>query len=266
MRRRASPWPLVAFLAVLAAGPFFRATAPAAEAAPSIASSPTLRDLAYGPDPHQRLDVHLPSHPVAAPTIVYVHGGGWQGGDKASPAAIDAKRRRWNALGAIVLSVDYRRVPAVDPIEQARDVGRAIAWAQARAARAGGDPDAFVLVGHSAGAHLVALLAASPALQRETGVSPWRATALLDSAAVDVVATMQAPPDRPLFAQAFGSDPAFWRAASIARGSVSVPMRRTTSPSWACSQSSSAAPQNGSHTTSSSRAPASRASAAATLG
>lgn len=211
LRRRGMPWPLLAFLALLAASPLFRATAPPAEAAPAAAS---MRDLAYGPDPHQRVDVYLPPDPVAAPTIVYVHGGGWQGGDKASPSAIDAKRRRWNALGAIVVSVDYRRVPAVDPVEQARDVGRAVAWAQARAARAGGDPAAFVLVGHSAGAHLVALLAVSPELQRDAGVQPWRATVLLDSAAVDVVATMHAPPDRPLFAQAFGDDPAFWQAAS----------------------------------------------------
>lgn len=211
LRRQGTPWPLLAFLAVLAASPFFRAATPSAEAAPSAA---TLRDLAYGPDPHQRVDVYLPSNPVNAPTLVYVHGGGWQGGDKASPSAIDAKRRRWNALGAIVVSVDYRRVPTVDPIEQARDVGRALAWAQARAARAGGDPDAFALIGHSAGAHLVALLAAAPDLQRDAGVRPWRATVLLDSAAVDVVATMQAPPDRPMFAQAFGDDPAFWQAAS----------------------------------------------------
>lgn len=210
-QRRGTPWPLLAFLAVLAASPFFRAATPAAEAAPSAS---TLRDLAYGPDPHQRVDVYLPSNPVHAPTLVYVHGGGWQGGDKASPAGIDAKRRRWNARGAIVVSVDYRRVPAIDPIEQARDVGRALAWAQARAAQAGGDPDDFVLIGHSAGAHLVALLTAAPELQRETGARPWRATVLLDSAAVDVVATMQAPPDRPLFAQAFGDDPAFWQAAS----------------------------------------------------
>lgn len=211
LRRRGTPWPLLAFLALLAASPLFRATTPPAEAAPAAAP---MRDLAYGPDPHQRVDVYLPPDPVAAPTLVYVHGGGWQGGDKASPSAIDAKRRRWNALGAIVVSVDYRRVPAIDPVEQARDVGRALAWAQARAARAGGDPDAFALIGHSAGAHLVALLAASPELQRDAGVQPWRATVLLDSAAVDAVATMQAPPDRPLFAQAFGDDPAFWQAAS----------------------------------------------------
>ena len=68
-------------------------------------------------------------------------------------------------------------------------------------------------MGHSAGAHLVGLLAASPAISRKYGVKPWRASVLLDGGAIDTEATMQGR-NLPLFEAAFGKDPAYWRAAS----------------------------------------------------
>lgn len=208
---RKHPWPSFAFLLVLATGALLRD--PAAAAAQTVDAA-AMRDIAYGPHPRQRFDVYLPARPQGAPTILYVHGGGWQHGDKAMRDSIDAKQRRWTAAGAIVISTNYRLVPDADPVEQARDVARAVAKAQATVAGLGGDPEGFVLMGHSAGAHLVALLAASPAMARESGMKPWRASVLLDSGAVDVVATMRAPLDKPLFERAFGHDPDYWRSAS----------------------------------------------------
>lgn len=207
---RRHPWPSFAFLLVLAIGALLRDPAPAAAQTTDAAA---MRDIAYGPHPRQRFDVYLPARPQGAPTIVYVHGGGWQRGDKAMRGLIEAKQRRWTAAGAIVMSTNYRLVPDADPVEQARDVARAVAKAQAIVAGLGGDPDGFVLMGHSAGGHLVALLAASPAMAREFGVKPWRASVLLDAGAIDVAARLErgAPA---LFDNAFGSDPAFWRAAS----------------------------------------------------
>lgn len=71
----------------------------------------------------------------------------------------------------------------------------------------------FVLVGHSAGAHLVALVSASPTIARRQSMQPWLGTVVLDSAAIDTEALMQRR-HLPLYDFAFGSDPDLWHAAS----------------------------------------------------
>lgn len=169
-----------------------------------------LPDLAYGSDPAQRLDVYLPAH-ASGRVIVMVHGGGWRIGDKAMGHVVDNKLAHWSARGDIFVSVDYRMLPQADVAQQARDVAAALACVQRHAREWGGDPANLVLMGHSAGAHLVALLSADPALA--PGVQPWRATVSLDSAALDVPAIMQGR-HLPLYDDAFGRDPANWRALS----------------------------------------------------
>jgi arylformamidase len=172
-----------------------------------------LEDIAYGPDESQRMDIYLPRQPVGAPVIFMVHGGAWRLGDKAAQAVVDNKVARWVSRGLIFISANYRMLPHTGPVEQAQDVARALATAQSQAASWGGDPAKFILMGHSAGAHLVALLAASPQRFFALGVRPWLGTVLLDSAALDVVTLMGQPHAR-LYDQAFGRDPAYWRAAS----------------------------------------------------
>jgi acetyl esterase/lipase len=172
-----------------------------------------LRDVAYGRHPLQRMDVYLPAHPRGAPVIFMVHGGGWSRGDKAMGRVVDAKVERWLPRGFIVISANYRMLPEADPLEQARDIARAVAAAQRQAAAWGGDRTRFVLMGHSAGAHLIALLAASPTLYAQAGALRPLGFVILDSAALDVVALMQAP-HFPLYDRAFGPDPAFWRSVS----------------------------------------------------
>lgn len=205
---------LLAFALLLGLGAALRPeaqTMPAARDAPAMPAP--MRDVAYGPDPAQRFDIDLPARTVGAPTVFYVHGGGWAFGDKAWQVA--NKRARWTGAGVFFVSTNYRMRPVADPLEQARDVARALAEAQRVVARAGGDPGRFVLMGHSAGGHLVALLAARSDLAREAGAQPWRATVLLDAGSVDVVETMRSPRGRlRLFRNAFGDDPAFWRAVS----------------------------------------------------
>jgi arylformamidase len=198
---------------LLLLGVWLRDPQPSAAHAATRSDAAAMRDIAYGTHARQRYDLYLPAQPKGAPTIFYVHGGGWRRGDKALAGLIDAKQRRWIDAGAIVISTNYRFVPDADPVEQARDIGRAVASAQAQVAKLGGDPNSFVLMGHSAGAHLVALLASSPNLQRDTGVKLWRGSVLLDSGAIDVVQTMRSP-HAPLFDAAFGSDPTLWEAAS----------------------------------------------------
>ena len=207
---RRSPWPGLGFVLLLAVGAVFRQPAPAAA---QTSAMPTTREVAYGTHPAQRFDVYLPAQTRGAATIFYVHGGGWRRGDKAMRGLIEAKQKRWTAAGAIVISTNYRMLPDTDPLEQARDIARAVAKAQDTVAALGGDPEGFVLMGHSAGAHLVGLLAASPKMADEFGVKPWRASVLLDGGAIDTEATMQGR-NLPLFDNAFGKDPAYWRAAS----------------------------------------------------
>ncbi|MBS0445546.1 MAG: alpha/beta hydrolase [Proteobacteria bacterium] len=175
------------------------------------------RDVPYGRELAERMDVYRPADARDAPVVLYVHGGGWRRGDKAMPQMVANKASHWLAKGLVFVSTNYRMLPDADVIEQARGVGRALAFVQANAAAWGGDPARVILVGHSAGAHLAALLTADVGLA--PSARPWLATIVLDTAALDMVAVMS----RPHFAfydPVFGRDPAFWRAAS--------PMHRLT--------------------------------------
>jgi acetyl esterase/lipase len=172
-----------------------------------------VRNVAYGSDSHQRFDVYRPAQASGAPVIFLVHGGGWRRGDKTMRTVVENKVARWVPQGFIVISTNYRLLPNADPLKQAADVARALAAAQQQAASWGGDPKRFVLMGHSAGAHLVSLLASAPAIATQAGAAPWLGTVALDSAAFDVVQIMQGHHFR-LHDQAFGRDPAYWTAAS----------------------------------------------------
>lgn len=176
----------------------------------AFAQNGRLSDLPYGNDPAQRLDVYLPAH-ASGRIIVMVHGGAWRIGDKAMGHVVDNKLAHWSARGDVFVSIDYRMLPQAGVAEQAKDVAAAVAYVQHHASEWGGDPANLVLMGHSAGAHLVALLSANPSLA--PGVQPWRATVSLDSAALDVPRVMQRR-HLPLYDDAFGRDPANWRALS----------------------------------------------------
>lgn len=190
--------------------------APAAEA-----TLPTgvqrIADVPYGSDPRQRMDVYVPTGLAAsatrAPVIFMVHGGGWRHGDKAMGRVVQEKVARWVPQGFVLISVNYRMLPDTPVAEQERDVQAALTAAQQRAPQWGADPGRFVLMGHSAGAHLVALLnARAPQALRE-GAWPWLGTVSLDSAMMNVPARMRAP-HLPLYDDAFGTDPAYWVALS----------------------------------------------------
>ncbi|HWT55373.1 MAG TPA: alpha/beta hydrolase [Rhodocyclaceae bacterium] len=171
-------------------------------------SKPT-QTIAYGQDPNQRFDVYIGAHSQNAPVIFMVHGGGWKRGDKAMSGVVDNKFERWGPRGIVFISTNYRMLPGTDPYAQAQDVARALAKAQAEAPRWGADPRRFVLMGHSAGAHLVALLAVSPEMQKKFGVIAPLATVSLDSGTLNTVDTME---NRhfALHDAAFGKDRNFW--------------------------------------------------------
>lgn len=172
-----------------------------------------LGDIAYGPHPAQRFDVYLPARAEAAPVIFMVHGGAWKWGDKEMSRVVDAKVARWVSRGFILVSTNYRMLPDAAPDVQLQDVARALAVAQDKAPSWGGNPQRFVLMGHSAGAHLVALLGAGPHYTGEPNLRPVIGTVALDSAAMDVTAIMNQR-HLPLYDAPFGTDPTYWQAMS----------------------------------------------------
>lgn len=173
-----------------------------------------LADLAYGRDAHQRLDVYLPA---AAghdrPLLVMVHGGAWRFGSKQAASVVDNKLAHWSPADVVLVSLDYRLLPQAGLELQADDVASAVAWVQAHAAEWGANARQLVLMGHSAGAHLAGLLSTDTALRQRHGLQPWRATVLLDSAALDVAGIMRAP-HLPLYDKAFGADAGRWAVLS----------------------------------------------------
>jgi acetyl esterase/lipase len=172
------------------------------------------RDLEYGPTSDQRLDVYAPSGARAAPILVMVHGGGWSRGDKASAGVVKKKVAHYLPAGYLVVSTNYRLSPAVDPLTEAQDVATAMAFVQTHAADWGGDPSRIVLMGHSAGAHLVSLVTADPSYRDRAGATLWLGTVALDSAAYDVPQIMAMDPHLALYDDAFGHDVELQRAAS----------------------------------------------------
>jgi acetyl esterase/lipase len=142
-----------------------------------------------------------------------VHGGAWRFGTKDVSKVVDNKIAHWLPKGYIFISINYPMIPSADPLQQADFVGKALAYAQARAKEWGGDPTRFVLMGHSAGAHLVSLISADASIAFAQGAQPWLGVVSLDSAVYDVPTLMSAR-HFPLYDNAFGSDVKFWREVS----------------------------------------------------
>jgi arylformamidase len=170
--------------------------------------------VAYGDDAAQRLDVYLPAKPEKAPILLMVHGGGWMLGDKGNRAVVQNKVAHWLPRGYVVASANYRMSrQAPNPLQQADDVARALAFVQRQAAVWGADAARVVLVGHSSGAHLVALLAADPRIGERQGATPALGAVALDSAALDIVEIMERR-HYPFYDRVFGADRERWRESS----------------------------------------------------
>lgn len=170
-----------------------------------------LKDVSYGAANKQTLDVYYPSNKTKdAPVIFMVHGGAWRIGDKASKSVVRNKVNHWVSKGFILISINYRMLPKTRPIEQAKDVEKALIFSQQRIREWGGSADKFVLMGHSAGAHLVSLISVRPDPQ----ILPWLGTVALDSAAYDIVKIMNSGSPPRFYKRAFGRVPSYWNAAS----------------------------------------------------
>ncbi len=120
-----------------------------------------VKDIAYfeGKDADlqkHKLDLYLPKEKKDFPVLLYVHGGGWSEGDRSLWGQI-GEICVTHGIGAVVIS--YRLSPKFKPPVQVQDVARAFAWTQRNISKYGGRADQIFLCGHSAGGHLVALLA-----------------------------------------------------------------------------------------------------------
>lgn len=172
----------------------------------------------FGTDPLQKLDFWAAKDKAKpAPIVIFVHGGGWKRGDKRNATGAD-KVTHFLEQGYAVASVNYRLVPAAKVEDQAADVAAAFAWLRSNATKLNIDPARMVLMGHSAGAHLVALVGTDPAYARAAGfaLSDIRGVIPLDGAAYDVAAQIADGGKfmHDTYVQAFGSDPARQKALS----------------------------------------------------
>ncbi|MFO0969434.1 MAG: alpha/beta hydrolase [Gemmataceae bacterium] len=225
---------------------------------PSSATSPEVRrlsDVAYysgkdADDFRHRADLFLPRNKNDFPVVVFVHGGAWVMGDNRCCGLYSAVAEYLAKEGIGVVVPNYRLSPSVVHPEHAKDIARAIAWTHAHIADYGGRPDRLFLAGHSAGGHLVALVATDESYLKKHGLSsadikgviavsgvyeipPGKVEVRLGGAAANAVhgdeaLPLRSPTPDPLikpfgpgipasvdiYGPAFGSDPAVRRHAS----------------------------------------------------
>jgi acetyl esterase/lipase len=139
-------------------------------AAPSARAQTVVRDVVYGTDDKakQNLDIYTPANAKNAPVLFWIHGGGWQVGDKSE---VQKKPEWFVQRGYVFVSINYRLLPAVEMEALTRDVAKAFKWVQDHIAEHGGNPKHVVVGGHSAGAQLAALICTDDRWLKAEGVS-----------------------------------------------------------------------------------------------
>jgi acetyl esterase/lipase len=190
---------------------------PGGDAGAIPAPPPPAATLAYGDDSHQRLDVWRAEADAPAPLVMFVHGGGWRYGSKNTAAS------RWLPThlpqrGYAYATIDYRLVPAATVEQQAEDVAHALRVLLDRATSLGIDRTKVVLMGHSAGAHLVALVGTDERYLRSAGLgfADVAGVVAVDGAAYEVPSQIRDAGKRArrMYTDAFGSNPVRQRALS----------------------------------------------------
>ncbi len=176
---------------------------------PKLASADTL-NISYGKDPLQKLDVYSAvgnENSASSPVVIWVHGGGWRNGDKDNRSGSNLCQT-WTKSGITMVNLNYRLSPDVVHPAHVQDIAAGVAWVQKNIVQHGGNPKQIYLLGHSAGAHLVALVATAPEYLQAHQLTPKQALAgvmAVDTASYDLTKT-NAPLVRKMIRDAFGED------------------------------------------------------------
>jgi acetyl esterase/lipase len=137
----------------------------------SAARAPDVkRNIPYADPAHERqvLDVYSPPNAKNLPVVFWIHGGGWQTGDKTS---VQLKPQFFVDKGFVFVSTNYRLLPSVDMATIVRDIAKSIRWVHDHIAEHGGDPKRLFIMGHSAGAQLAALICTDERYLKAEGLS-----------------------------------------------------------------------------------------------
>ena len=197
-----------AFLVLLAAFPF----------APVAPVQELKRDIPYASPALERqvLDIHAPKDAKNLPVVFWIHGGGWQAGDKS---LVQEKPKAFTDRGFVFVSTNYRLLPKVEMLTIFQDVAKSLGWVYRNIAEHGGDPSRILVMGHSAGAQLAALLCIDDRYLKAEGVpfSVLKGCVPVDGDTYDVPAIIETaetrlrvhgePPPKFGHRQKFGNDP-----------------------------------------------------------
>jgi arylformamidase len=128
------------------------------------------RDIPYAAPALERqvLDVYAPAGAKGLPVVFWIHGGGWQAGDKSS---VQLKPQVFVDRGFVFVSTNYRLLPNVEMGVIIRDIAKSIRWVHDHIAEHGGDPQRLLVMGHSAGAQLAALVCTDGRYLKAEGLS-----------------------------------------------------------------------------------------------
>ncbi len=179
--------------------------------------SRVVRDVYYVgvEDGYRALDIYTLSTRGKHPVIFFVHGGAWTMGDKGNHAA---KALFFVRKGYVFVGVNYRLAPDVKYPAFAYDVAQALAWVYNHIEEYGGDRDKIYLMGHSAGAHLVALISYDAEFLGRYGLNTTiiKGLILLDGGGYDTPYVREEFPllFKMIYEQAFGDDEETLRDAS----------------------------------------------------
>ena len=157
-------------LAMLSLAPLTLALAQPQTAAPAQAKLNVKRDIPYADpaDPRQKVDLYAPEGAKNLPVVFWIHGGGWQTGDKSD---VQVKPQAFADKGFVFVSTGYRLLPNVDMGTIFRDIAKSVRWVHDHIAEHGGDPEQILVMGHSAGAQLAALICIDDRYLKAEGLS-----------------------------------------------------------------------------------------------
>lgn len=176
-----------------------------------------INTFSYGEHPRQKLDVLTPPTATKAPVVIFLHGGGWIRGDKRIYQYV---QRRLAKEGIVSVSANYRLSPEAVFPAFVKDGAQVVSWTRDNISKHGGDPENIYLMGHSAGAHTVAMLGMDETYLKEVGVDKSSIKGVIPIAAPLLLKSSQVPqlsfvfggvPDNEMWPLAFidGSEPPF---------------------------------------------------------